>query len=107
MKKAISIILNILSIISAVITLILGAFCVYDWISFSNQGYAYTVELWLVVDYYAVGMLIFSGLGLATALPNCFITQSEKTKKTAKFLTVAFAIVIVISFVLYLLPFNF
>ncbi len=107
MKKAISIILNIVSIISAVITLFLAAFCVYDWVMLANTFYAYTIEFWLVVDYYAVGMLIFSGVGLATSIPNLFIKPSEKGKRFAKIMTIAFAIVAVVSAVLYLLPFNF
>lgn len=107
MKKTISVILNILSIISAVITLIFAAFCIYDWVAISNTAYAYTIEFWLVVDYYAVAMLIFSGAGLIFSIPNCFIAESEKTKKTAKILTVAFAAVAVISVILYFLPFSF
>ncbi len=107
MKKAISIILNIISIISAVITLFLAAFCVYDWVMLANTLYAYTIEFWLVVDYYAVGMLIFSGIGLAASTPNLFIASSEKGKKTAKIMAIAFAIVAVVSAILYLMPFNF
>lgn len=107
MKKPISVILNILSIIAAVITLILAAFCAYDWVTYSNTQYAYTIEFWLIVDYYAVGMLIFSCAGLVFSIPNCFIADSEKSKKTAKILTVAFAAVSVIAVVLYFLPFNF
>ncbi len=107
MKKVISIILNVISIISAGITLFLAAFFVYDWVTLSNTMYAYTIEFWLVVDYYAVGMLIFGGVGLAASIPNLFIAPSEKGKKTAKIMTIAFAIVAVVSAILYLMPFNF
>lgn len=107
MKKPLSIILNILSIISASITLIFAAFLVYDWITISNTAYAYTIEFWLVIDYYAVAMLIFSGAGLVFSIPNCFIAESEKSKKMAKILTVAFAAVVIISVILYFLPFSF
>lgn len=107
MKKPISIILNILSIIAAAISLILAVFCAYDWINIASTDYAYTVEFWLVIDYYAVAMLIFSGAGLVFSIPNCFIAITEKSKKTAKILTVAFAAVSIISVILYFLPFNF
>ncbi len=107
MKKTISIILNVLSIISAVITLALVAFCAYDWISLANTDYAYTVEFWLVIDYYAIGALIFAGVGLASAIPNCFIAQSDKSKKQAKLFSVAFALIVVISVILYILPIAF
>lgn len=107
MKKPISIILNILSIIAAAISLILASFCAYDWITIANTQFAYTIEFWLVVDYYAVAMLIFSGAGIVFSIPNCFIADSEKTKKAAKILTAAFALIAIISIVLYLLPFNF
>ena len=107
MKKAISIILNVLSIISAAISLILAAFCAYDWITIANTQFAYTIEFWLVVDYYAVAMLIFSGAGIVFSIPNCFIATTEKSKKTAKFLAVAFAAVAIVSVFLYFLPFNF
>lgn len=107
MKKPLSIILNILSIIATAISLILAAFCAYDWIKIANTHFAYTVEFWLVVDYYALAVLIFSGAGLVFSIPNCFIATTEKSKKTAKFLTVAFAAVIIISVILYFLPFSF
>lgn len=107
MKKAISIILNILSIISAVITLVLVAFCIYDWFSLASTPYAYTVEFWLVIDYYAIGSLIFAGVGLAAAIPNCFIAQNDKSKKQAKILSIAFAFIVVISVILYILPISF
>lgn len=106
MKKTISIILKILSIISAVITLILAAFCAYDWIAIANTQFAYTVEFWLVIDYYAVAMLIFAGTGAVLSLPNCFIADEGKHKKTALIMTVAFAVVVLVSFILYLLPIN-
>lgn len=106
MKKPISIILKILSIISAAITLILAAFCAYDWIKIANTQFAYTVEFWLVVDYYAVAMLIFAGAGVALSLPNCFIADEGKPKKTALIMTIAFVAVVLVSLVLYLLPFN-
>ncbi len=107
MKKPISIILNILSIIAATLTLIFAAFCVYDWIAIANTPYAYSIEFWLVVDYYAVAMLIFSGAGLVFSTSNCFIADDEKTKRKAKILTIAFAAVAVIAIILYFLPFNF
>lgn len=107
MKKPLSIILNILSIIAAAITLILAAFCAYDWINYASTDYAYTIDFWLVIDYYAVAMLIFSGVGLVFSIPDCFIAMSDKSKKTAKILTVAFAAVIIISVILYFLPFSF
>lgn len=107
MKKPLSIILNILSIIAAAISLILAAFCAYDWINLASTDYAYTIDFWLVIDYYAVAMLIFSGAGLVFSIPNCFIATTEKSKKTAKILTGAFAAVIIISVILYFLPFSF
>lgn len=107
MKKPISIILNILSFIAAAITLILVAFCAYDWITIANTQYAYTIEFWLVVDYYAVAMLIFSGAGLIFSIPNCFIADNENHKKTAKIFTIVFATIAIISVILYFLPFNF
>lgn len=104
MKKAISIILNVLSIISAVITLIFVAFCAYDWVRIANSDFAYSIDFWLVIDFYALCMLSFSGAGLVFAIPNCFIAQSENVKKCGKILTAAFALVVIISVVLYILP---
>lgn len=107
MKKVISVILNILSIISAAAVLLFGGFCIYDWVTLSQTSLAYSIDFWLVVDYYAVALLILSGAGLVLSLINVLIKPDEKIKKTAKFLLCAFAIVLIVSVVLYLLPFNF
>ncbi len=107
MKKSITIILNILSIISTLILTVFVVFCAYDWVRLASTDYAYTIDFWLVIDYYAVAMLIFSGAGLVFSIPNCFIATTEKSKKTAKILTGAFAAVIIISVILYFLPFSF
>ena len=104
MKKAISIILNVLSIISAVITLILVVFCAYDWIRISNSDFAYSIDFWLVMDFYALCMLCFSEGGLVLTIPNCFIAQSENIKKCSKVLTVSFSLIAIASVVLYILP---
>lgn len=106
MKKPLSIILNILSIISAVITVILAAFCAFDWIKLASTSYAYTIEFWMVIDYYALGMLIFSGVGFTLSIVNLFITDDGNLKNTPKIMAFLFAAVVIISLVLYLLPIN-
>lgn len=107
MKKVISVILNVLSITAAVVLLIFAAFCAYDWISLANSAYAYTIEFWLVMDYYAVAMLIISGVGAVFAIPNYFIAESKKIKTMAKNSSIAFAAMLVASAVLYILPLDF
>lgn len=107
MKKAISIILNVLSIISAAVLLIFAAFCVYDWIIISKTPYAYSIDFWVVIDLYAVGMLSSSLAGLVFAVPNIFVSLSEKIKKTAKILTITFGAAAIVSVVLYILPIYF
>lgn len=105
MKKAASIILKILSIIFAVITTFLAVFCAFDWIKLASTPYAYSIEFWLVVDYYALGMLIFSGVGLALSVVSLIIAK-EASKRVQKIMTFVFATVVIVSLVLYLLPFN-
>lgn len=107
MKKTISIILNVLSIISAVITFVFGVFCAYDWALLADTDYAYTIEFWLVIDYYAIRMLIFSAIGLIASVIKFFIMPAEKRKNIIKISLVAFAIIVVLSIVLYFLPFSF
>ncbi len=106
MKKTASILLKILSIISAVITVILAAFCAFDWVKLSQTPYAYSIEFWMVIDYYALGLLIFSGIGLALNITNLIITDDENAKNTPKIMAFIFSVVAAVSLVLYLLPFN-
>ena len=110
MKKPITIILNILSIISAAILVILAAFCAYDWITISNTTFAYSIDFWLVIDYYAVGMLIFAAATFVFSLPDYLINRKDeafqKSKKLSAVLSILSAICIVISIILYFLPFE-
>lgn len=107
MKKATAIILNIVAIIFAVVILLFGAFCAYDWVTLAKTAYAYTVEFWLVIDYYSGVMITCSLIGLAAAIVNLLTTESEKIKKTAKIFTFAFIVSTVASIVLYILPISF
>lgn len=107
MKKAISVILNVLSGVSAFCLAVLAGFCIYDWIKISNTAFAYSPEFWAVVDYYSKGMMIFSAVGAVLSIPNFFITKSQRTKKISKVLIAVFALILIISIILYFLPFNF
>lgn len=107
MKKIISDLLNVLSIISAVIMFGLSAFCAYDWISLSKTAYSYTLEFWLVIDYYSRGIMIFSIAGFVMTLFNCIISTSENIKKISKILCVIFGVVTVAAIALYILPISF
>ncbi len=110
MKKSITIILNILSIISTLILTIFVVFCAYDWVRLASTPFAYTIDFWWAMDYYAVGMLIFAAATFVFALPNWLINRkaeaNQKSKKLSMILSVASAVCIVISIVLYFLPFN-
>lgn len=106
MKKATSIILGVLTGISAAITVFLLCFLGYDWVMLSNTAYAFTYEFWSVVDYYAIGLLIFASAGLGLVLPNVFIASTKKGKTVAKVMTAMFLFVDIVSLILYLLPFN-
>lgn len=107
MKKTISIILNILSIASAVILSVFVAFFAYDWLRCSFTEYMFTVEFWWAMDINALCMFVPSLLGLAVTVPNIFIAASEKIKKTAKIMTIIFAAVVILSAIVYIQPLNF
>ena len=110
MKKAISIILNILSITAAAVLLVIAFFCAYDWVEISASVFAYSIDFWLVIDIYAIAMLISCAAGLLFAVPNYIISRKnesyKKTRKLSLILTVVFAVCAVLSVVLYLLPFD-
>lgn len=107
MNKALSIILNIVAIIFAVVILLFGVFCAYDWLTLAKTPYAYTIEFWLVIDYYSAGMITCSLIGLAATIVNLLTTEIEKIKKMSKIFTFAFIVLTVISIVLYILPISF
>lgn len=104
MKKIITIILNVLSIISALALAVVTAFCAYDWIRLANTAYAYTVDFWWAMGYYVNLLLIFAPATLVFALPNFLINRKEetdqKTKKLSLVLSIVSAVVILISIVL-------
>lgn len=111
MKKAFSVIFNILTFIAMAIFLILTGFCIYDWIIISKTAFADSYDFWLVIDYYAKGMFIFSVSGFVFSLSNFLINLkspvNEKIKKRSLVFTMATAVGIIISIILYFLPFNF
>ena len=104
MKKPISIILNVLSITSAVFLLVFAAFCCYDWIIYLD--YMSTYDFWYMMDTNALCMLTPSAIGLVVTVPNIFIATSEKVKMTAKIMTIVFAVTTILAIFLYVQPID-
>lgn len=111
MKKAFSVIFNILTYVSAAIFLILAGFCIYDWIRISKTVYAGSYDFWLVIDYYAKGMTGFSIATGVFSLANFLLNLKEpinaKIKKRSLIFAVISAICVIVSVILYFLPFEF
>ena len=83
---------------------VFAAFCCYDCIIYSE--YMFTYEFWYMMDTNALCMFVPSVFGLVCSAPNIFVATSEKIKKTAKVMTIVFAVTTALSAFLYILPID-
>ncbi len=107
MKKVISIILNILSIASAVLLLGVGVFCVYDMIVFASSPFAGSIDFWMAMRIYVTFLFAFSISGMVTGGINFLFFSESRSKVFKIFLFVLFVIGFVAAIVLFYLSHNF
>lgn len=95
MKNTVSVILNILSIASAVILAVLGGFCIFDIIYYSSTVFAGSIDFWLAMRFYPSYLFAFSFSGIVTTITNLIILPKEHSK-TFKFILLAFFVIVLV-----------
>ena len=108
--KLFSKILKILSIIAAVITGILAALLIYDWIKLSKTPVAYLIEFWEAIDFYAKYLMWSTGIGLLVSGANFIINARDRfgveQKEFARNVFAIFLLAFPLSAVLLALPID-
>ena len=107
MKNAITVISNVLSVVSMIALLAIGAFCIYDLIAFSASPFAGSIDLWLAMRIYVKLLFAFSITGMVISGINFACLPESRTNAFKIFSFVLFVVGFIGAIVLFYFSHNF